>query len=177
VALPVCLLALARKLIRLQYAHVGFTDRPLNVKLVWISRWSLICFIGILASSAIAFGFFVVAVRPAPEQLLNPYAGVLGLQGVARVVGVSYLAISAGFLEEVFYRAVPLLLLSSLTRICSRWAYVAITSALFAFAHAGIGRIVMQFGVGVFLGLIYLHIRDIRPLIVGHTAADLLLLS
>ena len=91
-----------------------------------------------------------------------------------------YFGLSAGFAEEIFFRALPLLYIRE--RFGNRklhWAYVVGTSLLFAVAHweNGVHEIVATFVLGAAQCLLYLKLRDLWPLVGAHALIDFWLFS
>ena len=88
---------------------------------------------------------------------------------------VLYYALTAGFTEEIFFRALPLLYVESRFGAGKAlWWYVIVTSVLFAVAHweNGPHEVIATFIFGVVASLFYLKLKSIWPVIVGHTLID-----
>ena len=88
---------------------------------------------------------------------------------------VLYYAATAGFVEEVFLRGLPLLYLQSrYGNKVNRIAYVAVTSLLFGLIHweNGVPEVVATAAFGVVAAVVYLRIRNLWPLIVAHALID-----
>ena len=88
---------------------------------------------------------------------------------------VFYFALTAGFVEEVFLRGLPLLYVQN----CfgdngSKLAYVAVTSLLFGLIHweNGTPEIFATTAFGVVAAIIYLQLRNLWPLIAAHVLID-----
>ena len=95
--------------------------------------------------------------------------------GLLQYPVVLYYALTAGFTEEIFFRALPLLYVQR--RFGAGKAlgwYVIITSLLFAVAHweNGPHEVIATFIFGVVACLFYLKLKSIWPVIAGHTLID-----
>jgi hypothetical protein len=94
--------------------------------------------------------------------------------GWLRLLAISYLALSAGWVEETYYRAMMSKLFSP------RWwgtlLYVLVSTIVFASAHWE-GGVQTMFEAAVFGGiaaLLFRAIQNIWPLIIAHTIVDFL---
>ena len=108
-----------------------------------------------------------------PEQTLF-YKSIRpdGWLGVPVVV---YYSATAGIVEEIFCRALPLLYLKErFGKSPPGGAYVIATAFLFGFGHWENGNleVVATFGYGLFASALYLKLRDLWPLIGAHTLID-----
>lgn len=134
----------------------------------------------VLASLVLAgayFGTAALAERwlPATPPAFS-YSGLVP-SGAMRVPVVIYFAVSAGFVEEVVYRALPLTALGSAQhRRGARGAYVLVTALLFASIHweGGLAQLAPAFAAGVAAALLYLRIGNLWPLVVAHTVVNLI---
>jgi membrane protease YdiL (CAAX protease family) len=82
---------------------------------------------------------------------------------------VAYLALSAAFVEEIFYRGLPAL--------CVRQdLYPVVSAAAFAAIHweSGTRDVAATFLLGLVLALLYLRIRNLWPFVAGHAVTDML---
>lgn len=138
-------------------------------------------FIGLVAFLAfvlyllyyVAFVASWIALRP-PES--TPFYKSIVPDGLLRVPTALYLAVTAGLVEEVFFRALPLTYLSERfpTRVPVA-GYVLTTSLLFGVAHSGNGDhdVIATFIFGLFAAFFYLKLRDVWPLVGAHALIDL----
>lgn len=88
-------------------------------------------------------------------------------------VSILYLAVTAGFIEEVYFRAMMRHLFPT-SRIGS-FAYIASSALLFASVHweGGVADLFSTACFGVVTALIFLITRNIWPLALGHTIVDI----
>jgi membrane protease YdiL (CAAX protease family) len=110
--------------------------------------------------------------RPAP---IEDFYKSIEPDGYLRYPVVLYYALTAGFTEEIFFRALPLLYFRE--RFGNGkpvWWYVVITSILFAVAHweNGSDEVVATFAFGVLVSVAYLRGRSIWPVVGAHTLID-----
>ena len=90
---------------------------------------------------------------------------------------ITYLAVSAGVVEEIIFRGLPYLLFSSRLSGASLTAsYLLVTSALFASVHweNGSGETFATFFLGLAIAAIYTRVRNLWPFIIGHVFTDVL---
>lgn len=96
--------------------------------------------------------------------------------GLLRVPVVLYFAATAGLVEEIFFRALPLLYLQQrFPKSIPTGLYVLSTSALFGVSHweNGAHEVLATFTYGIFASLFYVKLRDLWPLVGAHALIDL----
>jgi len=96
-------------------------------------------------------------------------------EGWLRVAVALYYAITAGVVEEIFNRALPLLyLVERYGKALPRARYLLVTSLLFGISHfeSGTPQVVATFVFGLLAGALYLKLRDLWPLIGAHFLID-----
>ena len=96
-------------------------------------------------------------------------------KGLLHYPVVLYFAATAGLVEEIFFRALPLLFISErFPQASLAGSYVAVTALLFGAAHweNGSHEFVATFVYGLFASFFYLKLRDLWPLIGAHTLID-----
>lgn len=89
---------------------------------------------------------------------------------------VLYLALTAGFVEEIVYRALPWLFLQAIGwRPARNLVYVLASSAAFAAIHweNGAAEVAAAFAYGLCASLLYLRLRTLWPLIGAHVLIDI----
>lgn len=118
----------------------------------------------------IALKFLGVVPTPAfSYQLTIP-------KGLLHYPVLVYFGLTAGFAEEIFFRALPLLYIKErFGNVKPGWKYVVATSFLFAAAHweNGPHEIIATFAFGVVASLLYLKLRDLWPLVGAHALIDI----
>jgi membrane protease YdiL (CAAX protease family) len=89
---------------------------------------------------------------------------------------VLYFAATAGFVEEVTFRGLPLAACGPDPGTRAIAAYVLGSALLFSLIHweNGVPELLATFLYGVAAALLYLRLGNLWPLIIGHTAVDLL---
>jgi membrane protease YdiL (CAAX protease family) len=101
---------------------------------------------------------------------------VLPGEGPLRVFVVLYFALTAGFVEEIFFRGLPLLYLTQrFPKALPKRTYVIATAVCFGALHwqNGIHEVAATLVFGVFAAIIYLKLRDLWPLVGAHVLEDL----
>lgn len=96
--------------------------------------------------------------------------------GYLHAPAVVYFAITAGLVEEIFFRGLPLLFLHQrMGTAFPAMAYVLGTSLLFGAAHWENGRheVMATFCYGALSSFLYLKLRNLWPLVAAHTLIDL----
>jgi hypothetical protein len=93
--------------------------------------------------------------------------------GSLQLLAITHLCVTAGVVEELYYRAVFHRLFAP-TGWMSAIGYVLASSVVFAGVHweGGLPRVVEAFVVGVFAALFFRLMRNVWPLIIGHVVTD-----
>ena len=104
------------------------------------------------------------------------YSAMIPAEPPLRLVAVTYLALSAGIVEEVFYRGMLHKLLAGRYGL---WPYLLISSLLFASIHweQGLVGLSATFFYGLFCAMFYAKARNLWPLICAHTFVDIMAFS
>lgn len=98
-------------------------------------------------------------------------------EGIWGIIALVYFSATAGFVEEIYYRGIFRRLFGNNRN--QKILYVLISSTVFSSTHweGGIHNIIPAFVFGLIASVYYVKENNIVPLIVGHTAVDLLLFS
>lgn len=97
--------------------------------------------------------------------------------GLMKGVVVAYFALTAGVVEEIAFRGLPLAALQVAGREqIPTTAYVLGTSVLFALIHweNGPPELAATFVYGAVAALLYLKLANLWPLVLGHVAVDVI---
>ena len=141
----------------------------------WVHFLGLTIFLAIVLALVFSVARYVAwFILDHPEQTafyksIRP-DGWLGLPVVV------YYSATAGVVEEIFCRALPLLYLGErFGKSLPGGPYVLTTAFLFGFGHWENGNleVVATFVYGLFAGALYLRLRDLWPLIGAHALIDL----
>ena len=118
-----------------------------------------------------AFYFFYSI---APAEPMFAYQSIIPESGTKRLIVIWYLAISAGVVEELYFRG----LLHKISNLFgSPWVlYLFFSPLFFSVIHweGNLASMGASYVVGLFGCLLYLWLRNIWPLIIGHIYTDLL---
>ena len=109
-----------------------------------------------------------------PEAL--PFYQEINPKGVLRIPVTLYMGVTAGLVEEVLFRGLPLLYLERrFPKSLPRKRYVLGTALLFGLVHWGDGshQVIATFAFGVLAAALYLRLRDLWPLITAHAIIDI----
>lgn len=140
----------------------------------WLRFLGLTAFLVIVLSLVFRATVWIslMIVRPAGS---GAFYGSIVPEGWLHFPVVLYFAATAGFVEEIFFRALPLVYLKE--RFGSGIpvaAYLLGTSFLFASMHweNGAHELAATFMYGLLAGALYLRLRDLWPLIGAHVLID-----
>ncbi len=131
------------------------------VAIVLVITWNISWYIGLFffGSDDLQFSFNLVI----PD-------------GALRVPVILYLAISAGFVEEVVFRGLTWSAVSvmEIGRLKKAF-YLILSSLLFAVVHweQGLASVVGSFGFGFVAAAFYLQLKNLWPMIAAHSLADI----
>ncbi len=140
----------------------------------WIRFFGLTVFLVAILSLVYRAALWIswTIIRPAGSGAF--YSDIVPAGGLHWPI-VLYFALTAGFVEEIFFRGLPLVYLQE--RFGSRIpvaAYLLGTGILFASIHweNGAHELIATFMYGLLAGALYLKLRDLRPLIGAHVLID-----
>jgi len=108
------------------------------------------------------------------------YQQVIPMGGGSAMATLLYLAVTAGLSEEIIFRALPALYLSSrLTPRTYSQVYPLASAAAFAAIHweQGSQEMFATFLFGLMAAWLYMKVRNLWPLAFGHALTDLLAFS
>ncbi len=178
VALPSAIVAVALKRRVFQWADLGFIDQTQGKRQDWILIVTFLVGIPLLfwsdsASRTFAvqlFGRNYFAVGFDYVQMIPPPGPATGWY---RILAIVYLALSAGVVEELYFRGMLRLLFGR--GPVQVVLYVVCSSLLFSSTHwkSGIYTMSEALGFGLCAAGIFACTRNIWPLIVGHFLVDL----
>ena len=141
----------------------------------WGHFLGLTIFLAVVLALVFSVALFVAwFILDFPEQIAF-YKSIRpdGWLGISVVV---YYSATAGVVEEIFCRALPLLYLKKrFGKSLPGGFYVFATAFLFGLGHWENGNleVAATFGYGLFAGALYLRLRDLWPLIGAHALIDL----
>lgn len=139
--------------------------------------WFRIALLAIVLAVALNFIYLLTSRR------MLAWIGSIGSQdfhyaslvqdGSWRFPAALYFGLTAGFVEEISFRGLPLLYLRE-RNIKPDWRYALVTSVLFAAAHweNGVHELVATFVFSVAAGVAYLKLKDLWPLVGAHALID-----
>ncbi len=177
VVLPALVLAAAIRLGRITPAEYGLTARApgptaLRAGLAWLALMVVYFIVGPLLAAGLAD--LGMPTWPPVFDL----GGLMPASGPGRALTTVYLAVAAGVVEELFFRGLALAFTSRLRsgRFVQLAVFHFVSTVLFAAGHweQGFGGTVGAGAYGLAAGLIYLRLRALPPLVIAHTAVDLI---
>jgi membrane protease YdiL (CAAX protease family) len=135
----------------------------------------LTVFLAVLLNFAYHIAQNVAWVIFQPVNMAALYKSVIP-DGLFHFPVVLYFGVTAGVVEEIFFRALPLLYVKE--RFRNRvplTGYVLTTSVLFGVAHweNGAHEVVATIIYGLLAGALYLKLRDLWPLVGAHALIDI----
>jgi membrane protease YdiL (CAAX protease family) len=170
IVIPATVLACLIRFGRLQLSEIGLSSTILGRRSIGLVI--LIC----IVFCAIDFLVYYHAIRylhtVLPNEGIFQYKSVIPEGGIRRMLVVIYLALSAGFVEEIYFRGL-------LFKACSfvpsaTLKYFVLSPLLFALAHweSGPANTAAAYVVGVVTAGAFLAMRNLWPLIAGHIYTD-----
>jgi hypothetical protein len=112
--------------------------------------------------------------RLVPGVALFAYESVIPAAGVMRFVVAAFFALTAGIVEELYYRG--LFFRISEFFPAPRAVYLGVSPVLFALIHweGAPGNLPATYVFGLLAALFYLALRNLWPLVIGHIYTDLI---
>lgn len=100
------------------------------------------------------------------------YRDVVPAEGLGRFLALTHLALTAGIVEEIYFRGLVRLLFSS--GVLGRLGFIVCSSVLFASIHweGGVWILTEALLFGLSTAIIYSATGNLWPLIIGHAWAD-----
>jgi hypothetical protein len=107
-----------------------------------------------------------------PAEPLFTYHSIVPEHGASRVVVLAYLGLTAGTVEELYFRG--LFFRISLFFPAPVATYLVCSPALFALIHweGGLSNILATYIFGLVSAVVFVIIRNLWPLVVGHIYTD-----
>jgi membrane protease YdiL (CAAX protease family) len=145
------------------------------------ARWSPAALAGLtVLFTVLSLSYFLFEMLG--EHLLPDESGftideLVPVGGGSRWLVIAYLAVSAGLIEELFYRGILRELIAPEGGgVVRASGYVVVSSVLFGLSHFEGGTVsILASGLyGVVAALFALQVRNLLPLMVGHIVIDLI---
>ena len=166
-----------------------FTNRDLGLHFQFPGRGSKAGFAAamIVMPLAVFYGFWFLTwlgnylhyrfFTAGADHFVFDFSMAVSGQGIQRIAIIAYFSITAGLVEEFYYRALPRLFFKSSP--FQLVLYLLFSSVIFALIHweGGQVKLFVTFCLGLILAGSYLITRNLWPLIFGHLVADVLLFS
>lgn len=172
VALPIVLLAWIHRRTGLDLPAVLWQRSALKgaTILEWIGTIALCTFLWILVLFLFRhLGGLVTRLIP---DLQSSYlkSSMLPSGGALRLPAVLLLTATYAMVEEVFYRGLMKSFTDAISGNSSKVLYIGLSSSVFAAVHWGwgVGAVLANFAVAVLAALLFLKLKDIRPLVAAH---------
>ena len=107
-----------------------------------------------------------------PAEPLFSYQTIVPEHGVLRVIVAAYLGLSAGLVEELYFRGL-FFSISCFFRTPTT-VYLAFSPVLFSLVHweGGLSNLFATYIFGLISALVFVLIRNLWPLIIGHVYTD-----
>jgi len=109
-----------------------------------------------------------------------PQVGYVNMipEGLLRYPVILYMSATAAVVEEIAYRGIPLLLFNKfIDRKHFNLLFAVITAVVFALVHweNGVADLSAAFVFGLFSAMLYLHYRNLTPIIIAHFVTDIVI--
>lgn len=171
--LPTLVLGIASKKGGLRFSEIG-----LHSKLFGKGNLVLLVFLSIIFGPiefwvyTSLYDFFWPLFK---HQGVFQYHSVLPQSGWPRILVAAYFAISAGVIEEIFFRGWMYRVAGYFLR--PRVVYLMVSPLLFALVHweSGAANVLATFILGLMTALVFIALRNLWPLIAGHVYTDFFL--
>ena len=173
VAIPCVAMLVLANVYGIRPVHYGL--RGVASHETWDQFLGLTLFLAVVLNLVYYAGFYVSWLALRTEMTTSFYKEI-NPPGLARIPVTIYLGATAGLVEEIFVRGLPLLLLNKIyPEKLPRKSYVLGTATIFSALHwtNGIPEAVATFCFGVAAAVLYLRLRDLWPLIASHFAIDI----
>jgi membrane protease YdiL (CAAX protease family) len=105
------------------------------------------------------------------------YSNAIPTNPEGALAALAYICFSAAMVEEIVYRGLPLVYLSSRSAPSAlNFLYPVISATAFSIIHweNGSYELVATFVLGLVLAALYARVKNLWPFIFGHTVADIL---
>jgi membrane protease YdiL (CAAX protease family) len=172
---PLMVLAWLSRRAGLRMAELGFHGTVFGRKSVTLVTLLAIvfCWLSYTVFSE-ASGY---AQRFLPEAGIFHYRSVIPVADPGRSMAILYFALSAGFVEEIYFRG--LLLRIAMASYGSVALFLILSPLFFAAIHweSGMANVAAAYVYGLFAAVAYVWLRNIWPLVVGHVFTDCLMLT
>ncbi len=122
--------------------------------------------------------FYKLAIHIFPIDYLNEYYAFYDMipeDGFLKFIAITYFALTAGFVEEFYYRGLFFNVFSE--GKYKYLLYILISSLIFSSVHweSGVRNLFATFLFGVITCSIYVKTKNLWPLVVGHFCLDFIL--
>lgn len=163
-----------------QISSKKFDEDHVNASNGTIAFQALVCTLTLLAMNPIGHLIGIKLSDSYPKLLESTLDYGLKLSKVSeyKYVVLLYFALTSSIVEEFFFRGlIRKILINHFDK--SRLAFVIISSIIFGGAHwaAGIAAVVSAGFSGIFLAVLYVWSRDLRPIMIGHFIFNLIMFS
>lgn len=144
------------------------------LRLIWIC---FVCALLLLFVDLFAVSFTRYLVAEFPELLKQNYSHPDNMpkEWPQRGFLMAYFVLTASLVEEVFFRGILREIIFGLIPYGKRAVFVIVSTALFSAIHWKLGFVpfVAAVSIGLLLGVLFVELSDLRPLIVAHAVLDL----
>lgn len=148
---------------------------PARMNAGTVAFYSLTCLTILLLVTPIAAGLATAIRRANPDLLIQTlnYGSKLPKDGSFKVFAALYFGLTAGIVEEFFFRGVLKTVMGAYVTQ-SKLAFVLISTLIFGSAHwaAGLGAVISTGCWGFAFAMLYLWTKDLRPLMISHCLFD-----
>ncbi len=178
VLIPIASLYFLARLGGIYPREYGFRNPSRNTS--WLK------FVGITVFICCAFWLFYIPPTWIAGRILDStlpdftYYSIMPKSGVSRFAVAVYFAITAGFVEETMFRALPWLYFCQVFPQSQRIFLYAITTAIvFGFIHweNNVHEVIGTAILGFFIAIFYAKFQNIWPFVIGHSLNGLVIFT
>ncbi len=177
VVIPGLVLVLASRVCHLSASRIGLLSINSTAALIRLTWICLVCVLLLLFVDLFAVSFTRYLVAEFPDLLKQNYTHPDNVPSdwPQRGFFIAYFVLTASFVEEVFFRGILREIIFGLIPYGRRLVFVVVSTALFGAVHWKLGFVpfTAAISIGLLLGVLYVELSDLRPLIVAHATLNL----
>ena len=161
-----------------RHANLHLHEFGLNSRIAKIESVTAVALLSILIIPVLYVVYFLPFTLFSSDLISTPrfsYQQVLPESQLARVLVAGYFGVTAGLVEELLFKGLLFRLIKDLK--AAHLIFVFTSSILFAAAHweSGATNLYAAFVYGFVTSLIYLGLKNLWPLVVGHAILDFII--
>ncbi len=168
--IPIVIFTIAAKRGKLKFASIGINTKIFGKKNLLVLI--IICIIFSPIDYWIYYKTYYYFRSIFPPDSIFTYHSVIPSHEALRILVAIYFALSAGIVEELYFRGLIYKISGYYTT--PTIIYILASSTLFSLVHweGGISNVLSTFVFGFIAAMIFLWVKNLWPLIIGHIYTD-----